>query len=147
LAKASPKSSGSSPKFQINSFAKEYADLTQPELYQKLDELDAIRSELIDEIERTKGKARLLLAKKELQERRLKQIIFKLETYLKQRHCECGCDITLSQDRINQIGAMTEQEVQQSLEMERLAELESDNNDPGQTAEVITVAEKQIHDA
>jgi len=57
-------------------------DLTQPELYSRLEDLEQIRSELVEEIDRTKAKARLLLAKKEISERRLKNIIFKLEAFL-----------------------------------------------------------------
>jgi hypothetical protein len=74
----SPKSSGSSPKFQIPSMT----DLTQPELYSRLEDLEQIRSDLLEEIDRTKARARLLLAKKEISERRLKHIIFKLEAFL-----------------------------------------------------------------
>ena len=60
-------------------------------LHSKIDELEACKSELLDEVDRTKAKARALLMKKELQERRLKQIVYKMESYLKSKQCECDC--------------------------------------------------------
>jgi len=49
----------------------------------KIEDLESQKYDITEELERTKGKARSLLMKKELQELRLKQTLGKLESYLK----------------------------------------------------------------
>lgn len=47
-----------------------------------------------------------------------------MESFLKSRHCECVCQdcSELTQDRINAICAMNEQDLLQALELERQLE-------------------------
>ena len=73
--------------------------------------------ELENEIDSSKIKARGLLMKKELNERRIKMIIQKLEGHLK------GI-IGLSQDEVNKIGQLTDDEVEQLYDEERKIESE-----------------------
>ena len=49
----------------------------------KIEDLEMIKQELMEEIDANKLKARSLLMKKELSERRIKLVVYKLESYLK----------------------------------------------------------------
>ena len=66
-------------------------------LQQKVDNLEILNAELENEIDTSKVKAKELLMKQDLQEKRIKIIISKLESHMKN---EKG----MAQDEINQIG-------------------------------------------
>jgi hypothetical protein len=93
-------------------------------LYIRIEDLELHRNDLLEELETTKAKARTLLMKKELQERKLKQVIYKFESYLKSKSCEkCKCELQgcescgqMTQEQINQLGQMTDQELLESIE-------------------------------
>ena len=99
------------------------SDLPVEVLYMKIDNLEQSKADLQDDLEAAKIRARTLLMRKELEERRLKQIIGRLESFLKN-----GGDfqLPLSQDKINQIGQLTDDEIMENLDLER--ELEEAEN-------------------
>lgn len=76
-----------------------------------------MRCELENEIDRQKVKARGLLMQKELSEKRIKIIISKLESHMKN-------SLGMSQEEINQIGSLTEDEHEGLYELERELEHE-----------------------
>ena len=80
-------------------------------LQQKIDCLEIQNSELENEIDTSKVKAKELLMKKDLQERRIKIIIQKLESHMKNSN-------GMTQEEINQVGQLTEDELQLLYEME-----------------------------
>ena len=84
----------------------------QIEQQQRLEFLEMQNNDLETEMETAKTKARGLLMQKELQERRLKIIIQKLEAYMKN-------NLEMAQDQVNQIGSLTQDELQMLYEMER----------------------------
>ena len=61
------------------------SDLPVEVLYMKIEDLEQSKAELQDDLEASKIRARTLLMRKELEERRLKQLIGRLETSLKSR--------------------------------------------------------------
>ena len=73
-------------------------------LQQKIDYLELQNQELETEIDTSKVKAKELLMKKDLQEKRIKIIIQKLESHMKN---EKG----MSQDEVNQVGQLTDDEL------------------------------------
>ena len=81
--------------------------------------MELVRQDLVDEIERNKLKARGLLMRKELSERRIKLVVYKLESYLKS---DKGG--RLNQEQINQIGQLTEGELVEQYELEKELEEE-----------------------
>ena len=82
------------------------------QLVLKLEDSELLRAELENEIDRQKIKARGLLMQKELSERRIKLIIQKFEGHMKN-------NLNMTQDQINQIGQLNEDELQQLYELER----------------------------
>jgi len=86
-------------------------------LQERIDDLDLIRTELENEIDQQKVKARGLLMRKELQERRIKIIIQKLEAHLKN-------SLGVTQEQINAIGLLNEDERQQLYDEETKIESE-----------------------
>lgn len=91
-----------------------------PEMLQlKIEDLELIKQDLIDEIEHNKLKARGLLMRKELSERRIKLVVYKLESYLKS---DTGG--SLSQEQVNEIGKLNEHELNEQYELEKELEEE-----------------------
>ena len=91
-----------------------------PEMLQlKIEDLELIKQDLIDEIEHNKLKARGLLMRKELSERRIKLVVYKLESYLKS---DTGG--SLSQEQVNEIGKLNEHELNEQYELEKELECE-----------------------
>jgi len=86
-------------------------------LQERIDDLDLIKTELENEIDQQKVKARGLLMRKELQERRIKIIIQKLEAHLKN-------SLGVTQEQINAIGLLNEDERQQLYDEESKIESE-----------------------
>lgn len=86
-------------------------------MQERIDDLDLIKTELENEIDQQKVKARGLLMRKELQERRIKIIIQKLEAHLKN-------SLGVSQEQINAIGLLNEDERQQLYDEETKIESE-----------------------
>ena len=86
-------------------------------LNQRIDDLEMYKIELENEIDTSKIKARGLLMKKELNERRIKIIIQKLESHLKGT-------VGLGQDEINKIAQLNDDEVEQLYDEERKIESE-----------------------
>lgn len=80
-------------------------------LQQKIDYLEMQNAELENEIDTSKVKAKELLMKKDLQEKRIKIIIQKLESHMKN---EKG----MTKEEVNQVGQLTEDELQLLYEME-----------------------------
>lgn len=86
-------------------------------MQERIDDLDLIKTELENEIDQQKVKARGLLMRKELQERRIKIIIQKLEAHLKN-------SLGVTQEQINAIGLLNEDERQQLYDEESKIESE-----------------------
>ena len=105
---------------RINDEGYETESVLPPEMLQlKIEDLEMRIQDLIDEIESNKQKARGLLMRKELSERRIKLVVYKMESYLKS---DKGGN--LNQEAINQIGQLTEHEMLEQYELEK--ELEDD---------------------
>ena len=83
----------------------------------RLEDSELVKAELENEIDRQKIKARGLLMQKELSQKRIKIIIQKLETHMKS-------SLGISQDEINQIGQLTEDELQNLYELEQELDVE-----------------------
>ena len=74
----------------------------------KIEDLELINNDLIEQIDQNKLKARGLLMRKEITERRLKTVVSKLESHLKSQ-----AGGKLSQEQINAIGKFSDHELEE----------------------------------
>ena len=78
----------------------------------KVEDLELVRQDLVEEIEKGKIKARGLLLQKELQEKKLKSVLKKLESHLIN-------NLGISQDDINKVSKFTNEELMDLYQAEK----------------------------
>ena len=81
-------------------------------LRNKVYELEQARLDLVDKIEANKEKARQFLMQKDMQTQRLKMVLLKVENQLKIHY-------NLSQEEINKMATLKEEEVARMLNLEK----------------------------
>ncbi|CDW78208.1 UNKNOWN [Stylonychia lemnae] len=110
-------------------------------LRQRAQDLEQIKNDLYDQIEHSKLKARNLLIKKDVHIQKIKMVVQKFEYYLKNQK-------GLTQDEINKIGMLREEEIQRLKELEKDLEQEDPTSDwdeiSSQNLEVLNNLDKQL---
>ena len=87
----------------------------------RLCEMEQMNSQLMEQIEQNKNKARAMLMKKDVQIQRLKIVITKMETHLKTQS-------SLSNEEIIRIAQLKEDEVAKLNEMEKEVDMNLDSS-------------------
>ena len=87
----------------------------------RLCEMEQMNSQLMEQIEQNKNKARAMLMKKDVQIQRLKIVITKMESHLKTQS-------SLSNEEIIRIAQLKEDEVAKLNEMEKEVDMNLDSS-------------------